>query len=71
MKAKWIAGLVAMSLVTAPAVAQIARPVAPASNANQTVGGAELPAWIILIGIILGATYAVVQEENQDPPASP
>lgn len=69
MKAKWMAALAALSLTATPAVANPARALAPVSQASQ-VGGESFVPWAILVGILAGATLLVINEEDDDEPAS-
>jgi hypothetical protein len=72
MKGKLIAALAAVSLVTAPAVAQAPRALAPVSGTASELGGESFLPWAILIGIVAGATLLVVNEEDNDnDPLSP
>lgn len=70
MKAKWLAALAALSLTTAPAVADVSRASAPVSQASQLGAGESFLPWAILVGILAGATLLVINEEDDDEPAS-
>lgn len=71
MNAKWLAALAAVSLTTVPAVANPGRALAPVSGQASKVGGESFLPWAILIGIIAGGAYLIINEEdNDDEPAS-
>lgn len=67
MKAKWLAAIAAVSLVSVPAMAAApGRALAPVSAQSSQVGGESFLPWAILVGILAGAAFAIIQEEDSD-----
>lgn len=68
---KWIAALAAMSMIAAPATAQITRSATPVEE-NESLAGGLGPVWVAALLMVVAAVVILSGEgDDDDLPVSP
>jgi predicted metal-binding membrane protein len=70
MTTKWIAALAAASLTAAPLAAQVNRNPAPVDE-SQSLAGGSVVAWIMAGLLVAGVIFVLVDDDDDESPASP